>query len=117
MDRTIPWVFTTRSGKPLDGDNVRRAFKKLLKAAELPDTTRVHDLRHAMATAWLAQGVPVKVASERLGHASIAITLQIYGHLLPNMQSDAAEQMDAWLLGDTSHPSPRRHHVIIREYH
>lgn len=104
------FIFTTRTGKPLDGDNVRRAFKKLLKAAELPDTTRIHDLRHAMATTWLAQGVPVKVVSERLGHASIAITLQLYGHVMPNMQAEAAEQMDAWLLGDTSDPSPRRHH-------
>ncbi len=106
------FVFTTRTGKPLDGDNVRRAFKKLLKVAELDESTRIHDLRHAMATTWLAQGIPVKVVSERLGHASIAITLQLYGHVLPNMQSEAAEQMDRWLLepDQDSSASPRRHH-------
>ena len=110
------FIFTTRTGKPLDGDNVRRAFKKLLKVAGLDESTRIHDLRHAMATTWLAQGVPVKVVSERLGHASIAITLQLYGHVLPNMQSEAAEQMDRWLLDNDSLPdkgsrtSPRRHH-------
>ncbi len=59
---------------------------------------RIHNLRHAMATAWLANGVPVKVVSERLGHVSIAITLQIYAHVLPNMQAEAAEKMDALLI-------------------
>ena len=104
------FVFTTRTEKPLDGDNVRRAFKKLLTVAGLDKSTRIHDLRHAMATTWLAQGIPVKVVSERLGHASIAITLQLYGHVLPNMQAEAAEQMDTWLLGDNPDASPRRHH-------
>ncbi|CAB1128384.1 protein of unknown function [Candidatus Hydrogenisulfobacillus filiaventi] len=106
------FVFTTRTGKPLDGDNVRRAFKKLLKAAGLPPETRIHDLRHAMATWWLSQGVPVKVVSERLGHTSIAITLQLYGHVLSNMRAEAAEQMDAWLLGE-ERASPRRHKTSL----
>ncbi len=57
-----------------------------------------------MATTWLAQGVPVKVVSERLGHASIAITLQLYAHVLPNMQADAADRLDAWLVGDRAVP-------------
>lgn len=52
-----------------------------------------------MATFWLTNGVPVKVVSERLGHSSIAITLQVYGHVLPHMQSQAAELMDAEILG------------------
>ena len=51
-----------------------------------------------MASYWIANGVPIKVVSERLGHANIAITLDIYGHLLPNMQTEAAEKMDALLL-------------------
>ena len=55
-----------------------------------------------MATAGLAEGIPVKVVSERLGHANIAVTLQIYGHLLPNMQSDAAEKMDAMLMPESA---------------
>jgi integrase len=52
-----------------------------------------------MATYWLTNGVPVKVVSERLGHSGIAITLQVYGHLLPHMQSEAAQMMDAAILG------------------
>ena len=51
-----------------------------------------------MATYWLANGVPVKVVSERLGHANISITLQIYGHVLPGMQAETAAKMDAWLM-------------------
>lgn len=51
-----------------------------------------------MATFWLSHGVPVKVVGERLGHAHISITLQIYGHVLPHLQSAAAETMDDLLL-------------------
>ena len=48
-----------------------------------------------MATTWLSQGVPVKVVSERLGHASIAITLQLYAHVLPALQHASANQIDS----------------------
>jgi integrase len=89
------WVFTTRHGTWLAGGHVYDSFKRLSEQAGLPGTVRPHDLRHAMASYWLAKGIPVKVVSERLGHANIAITLEIYGHLLPNMQADAAEKMDA----------------------
>jgi len=51
-----------------------------------------------MATYWLANGVPVKVVSDRLGHANIAIPPQIYAHALPNMQAEAAQEMDAWFV-------------------
>jgi integrase len=52
---------------------------------------RLNDLRHTHATLLLAKGVPVKVVSERLGHASPTITLQVYAHVLPGSQRDAAE--------------------------
>lgn len=52
-------------------------------------------LRHSYATAALAAGVPAKIVSERLGHASIALTLDTYSHVLPNMQEQAAEQRSA----------------------
>ncbi|HEX5157252.1 MAG TPA: site-specific integrase [Ktedonobacterales bacterium] len=57
----------------------------LLQRAGLP-RIRPHDLRHTAATLLLARGVPVKVVSEMLGHASVGITLSIYGHVLPPMQ-------------------------------
>jgi integrase len=56
---------------------------------------RVHDLRHTAATLLLLQGVPVKVVSEMLGHASVTITMNLYMHVLPSMQRAAAEAMEA----------------------
>lgn len=58
---------------------------------------RFHNLRHTAATLMLLGSVPVKVVSERLGHASGAITLSIYAHVLPRMQKDAAAVMDRLL--------------------
>jgi len=92
------WVFTTRTGGLLIPRNVHRAFQRLMAQAGIQQPVRIHDLRHAMASFWLASGVPVKVVSERLGHADIHITLQVYGHLLPTLQAAAAEEMDAHIL-------------------
>jgi integrase len=58
---------------------------------------RWHDLRHAHATPMLASGVHPKVVSERLGHASVGITLDTYRHVLPGLQAAAAEALDAML--------------------
>jgi hypothetical protein len=58
-----------------------------------------HDLRHTAATLLLARGVNVKVVSELLGHSSVAVTLTLYGHVLPHMQRDAAVAMDRALRG------------------
>jgi integrase len=55
---------------------------------------RFHDLRHSHATHLLASGVHPKVAQERLGHATVAITLDLYSHVLPGMQADAASRVD-----------------------
>jgi integrase len=54
----------------------------------------MHDLRHTCATLLLSRGVPVKVVSEMLGHASVSITLDTYSHVLPDMQESAARAMD-----------------------
>jgi integrase len=58
---------------------------------------RFHDLRHTAATLLLGRGVNPKIVSEMLGHASIAITLDIYSHVLPDMQAQAAVEMEAAL--------------------
>ena len=58
---------------------------------------RFHDLRHSHATALLASGIHPKVASERLGHSKVGITLDLYSHVLPGMQEDAAARVDAAL--------------------
>jgi integrase len=89
-------IFTTMIGTPLEPQALDRGFKKLLTKAGLPDM-RFHDLRHTAATLMLQQGVHPKVVQERLGHSKISMTLDTYSHVLPGMQQDAAERLDAAL--------------------
>ena len=93
--RISEWAFSTKRGTSMSVHNVHnRHWKPLLKRARLPTTTRMHDLRHTCATLLLSRGVPVKVVSEMLGHASVSITLDTYSHVLPDMQQSAARAMD-----------------------
>ena len=81
-------------GNPTDADNFRhRRWKPLLRRAGLPDV-RFHDLRHTCATLLLTKGVHPKIVSEMLGHSSIAITLDVYSHVIPGMQEAAAMAME-----------------------
>jgi integrase len=90
-------VFATHGGKPLDSHNVARtSFKPLLKKAGLPDI-RFHDLRHTCATLLLSQGHHPKLVQELLGHASVAMTLDRYSHVLPGMGNQTAAAMEAAL--------------------
>jgi integrase len=73
-------VFVTGNGTPFSGRNLTRDFKKVLKAAGLPQSIRFHDLRHATASFLAAKGVPASVAQAILGHADIRTTLQVYTH-------------------------------------
>ena len=91
-------IFTTPFGKPMHGPTVTRSFQTALEAAKLP-RQRFHDLRHGAASLLLAQGVPLKVVQEALGHATISVTADVYGHLLPELQKDAAIRMDQALRG------------------
>jgi len=77
---------------PSNFDRVWRRFKTRQKLE-----IRFHDLRHTHATQLLKAGVHPKVVSERLGHASIGITLDTYSHVMPGMQEEAAEKIDAGL--------------------
>ena len=87
-------IFASESGDPLDRRNVTtHRFKPLLRQAGLPQI-RFHDLRHTCATLLLTKNVNPKIVSEMLGHASIAITLDTYSHVLPNMQDSAAKAME-----------------------
>lgn len=91
-------VFANEAGNPLNLRNVtQRYFKALLKDAGLPDAVRLYDLRHTHATLLLGKGIHPKIVSERLGHATITLTLDTYSHVLPNMQSDSAQKLDALL--------------------
>jgi integrase len=85
-------VFTDQVGKPLSGYHVTRRFRKLLKDSGLA-RMRYHDLRHAAASLMAAQGVPVRVAMEILGHSQISTTMNIYAHVAPDYQRDAMERV------------------------
>lgn len=96
-------VFCNRDGGPsYESGIVHSAFKPALAAAGLPDEVRLYDLRHTHATLLLMAGVHPKVVAERLGHSSISITLDTYSHVLPNMQQEAAERLDAMLYSTVS---------------
>jgi integrase len=87
-------VFATEIGGPLNRHNVtQRSFKPLLDRAGLPQI-RFHDLRHTCATILLSRGVHAKFVQELLGHATIAITLDTYSHVLPGMNGRTADAMD-----------------------
>ena len=92
-------MFTTPAGRPLHGKTVLRSFRHVLARAGLPPM-RFHDLRHACAGLLLAQGVSARVIMETLGHSTISTTMNIYAHVLPQLQQEAAARMDA-LLTDT----------------
>lgn len=89
-------VFTREDGSALHPQTLRWHLRRLAKEAGVP-VIRFHDLRHCAATHALANGVPVKVVSEMLGHASTGITEDVYAHVLPHMQDSAAAVMDAVL--------------------
>ena len=89
-------VFTTHTGRPLDGINVTRDFKRMLKKAQLP-IRRFHDLRHTAASFLLYQKVPPRVVMELLGHSGIRVTMDLYSHVAPVLQREAADQMDVLL--------------------
>jgi integrase len=86
-------IFPSNVGTPLTASNIRRAFRKLLKASGLPKI-RFHDLRHTAASLMLNHGIPVLIVSKRLGHSKPSITLDVYGHLIPSKQEEAAQLMD-----------------------
>jgi integrase len=89
-------VFCLPDGSPWRPSAFSVAFHRLVKRTAI-EAARFHDLRHTHATQLLRAGVAPKVVSERLGHANIAITLDIYAHVLPEMQNEAAARMDVIL--------------------
>jgi len=106
-------IFTTPSGQPIHADKLATKIKPILQKASLP-MMRLYDLRHTGATLALAAGVPPKVVSEQLGHASAAFTLDIYSHVLPHMQEQAAMKVEELLLGRVPSGRPRRARLSTR---
>ena len=86
-------VFPNLSGGYLHPNHMGETFRKLLVEAGLP-AIHFHDLRHSAATILLCMGVNIKVIQELLGHADIAVTLGVYGHLTPSMQQSVVDTWD-----------------------
>jgi len=92
-------VFHSSDGRPLDPANLRsRVFKPALSRAKLPER-RIHDCRHTFATLLINQGESLKFVQTQLGHASIRITVDTYGHLLRQTAENAAKRFDETVFG------------------
>ena len=90
------YVFTSTKGTPIDDRKILKDFDSLVKAAGLPKQ-RFHDLRHACISLLGAQGVPLKVVAEIVGHSDIRLTQNVYQHVYQEAKRDAADKMDALL--------------------
>jgi integrase len=87
------FVVTQANGKPVQPRSLTHEWTRIIAGTSLP-RIRFHDLRHAHATHLLSAGVHPKIASERLGHSKVGITLDLYSHVMPGMQEDAAARVD-----------------------
>jgi len=72
-----------------------------LKKAEIRTSIRLYDLRHTTATLLLQAGINPKIVSERLGHSTIVLTLDVYSHVLPTMQEEATEHLEEMIFSKT----------------
>ncbi len=85
------WLFASTTGSPIDDPIPRKALRRVLRAAGIRRRIRPHDLRHTYASLALQQGVPLLVVSRQLGHGSIGVTADVYGHLDPEATRGVAE--------------------------
>lgn len=112
---TPEFIFTSEVGSPLNSCNVIKRFHRTLKECGLP-RIRLHDLRHTAATIMLINGIPLFIVSRILGHESVDITGNLYGHLLVEDQIEATEKMEEVLevieldLDSISATAPYLHH-------
>jgi integrase len=99
------WLFPGEDGGATHPHAFSQAFERIARRAGLP-ATRLHDLRHTHASLLIKDGVPLKVVSERLGHAKASFTMDTYQHVMPGMQADAARTYERIIATPT--PSRRR---------
>ena len=105
-------MFTNTGGEPLHPESISQLFGRLVARSGLPHI-RFHDLRHTHASLLVASGIPVKVVSERLGHAHPSFTIHTYQHLLPGMSAEAAHRFaDLIKPVDDTQPDPTRKHQV-----
>jgi integrase len=96
-------VFTRTDGSALHPDLFTQTFARRVRRTAVP-RIRLHDLRHTHASLLLQAGVSPKIVSERLGHATVAFTMQVYAHVVPGMQADAAAAFGNLVFGAGEDP-------------
>ena len=95
--QNLEFVIRQENGAPYHPDSMSQKWRRFLEKHNLPQR-RLHDLRHSNATALIQAGVSPKVVQQRLGHADVQITLNTYTHVLPEMDVEAAEKLDEFML-------------------
>jgi integrase len=108
-------VFHRGSGAAIEQNYIRRVFKRILKKAELREI-RPHDLRHTFASLLLTQGESPVYVKEQLGHSSIQITVDIYGHLIPGANKAAVNKLDDAPTGTPTAPTDQKADLTICNY-
>jgi integrase len=90
------WLFQTPGGTEIDPNNLRQLFNRLLTDAKLR-RVRFHDLRHSFASLLLQNGESLTYVKDQMGHSSIKVTVDIYGHLVPGGNRQAVDKLDDML--------------------
>ena len=101
----VAQVFTTATGRHVEPRNLNTAFHRLLARSGVR-RIRFHDLRHTCATLLLSRGVSPRVVMDVPGHSQIAVTMNIYGHVIPAIQQSAADEINAALADEEAPPPP-----------
>lgn len=89
-------VFGRSASEPFATSSVNERAKRIWRSAGL-EPVSLHECRHTFASYMIAAGVPFKQLSTYMGHSSITVTLDVYGHLMPGDEADAADKLDAYL--------------------
>lgn len=104
LGEEVPWIFH-RNGQPMPQNSLRNIFKRILKKAGMSQM-RFHEIRHTFASLLLTNGETPVYVKEQMGHTSIQITVDIYGHLIPSSNRQAVNRLD----DETAHPdAPETH--------
>jgi integrase len=101
-DPSYDLVLCDGTGRPEHPDRFSRQFQRYVKATDLPPLRGPHNLRHTWATLALRAGVHPKVVSDRLGHATIAVTIDTYSHVAPSLDAAAADTVAADIFGSSA---------------
>lgn len=107
----IETLFYNDREEPIAQNSIRNIYKRILRGAKLRDF-RFHDIRHTLASLLLSNGESPVFVKEQLGHSSIKITVDIYGHLIPSSNRKAVNQLDE--IAPKPHPEKRKSRNQLR---